>query len=754
MDASTEQATDALPAVRPVYARVVLPLPLEKAFHYRIPPSLEDQVRIGSRVRVRFRGRRRVGTVVGIDPVPEVAAVLDVEECLADECRIPEEMLDLCRRVGERFAASLGETLEAALPPPLRSGRARRRIPFVRLRKEEEKTKEQILELLPRRPQQSRALRLLLEARGTMRELDLRRLAKVGPSPVRSLIRSGLIERLLIEALDDPLLHAPADSKAEPQLTDAQRIAVERIFEPLRALEHRAFLLLGVTGSGKTEVYLRALRECVAQGRQGIVLVPEISLTPQTVARFRARFPRIAVLHSALTESQRLDQWRRIRSDEIDVVIGARSAVFAPTRRPGLIVVDEEHEPSFKQQNPPRYHAREVALERARRAGAIVVLGSATPSLETFAAAGAGRLSLLELKSRVGGGVLPTALVVDLGYLPFTQGAKAHLITVRMREAIARTLARKEQVILFLNRRGYSRMVLCMECRSPVRCKRCDTSLVMHRAAHRMICHLCGHEQLPVSACLQCGRPSVRALGFGTERIEEELRKDFRGATVARMDSDTTTQRGAHERILGAFASGKVDILVGTQMIAKGLDFPRVSLVGIVSADTSLAVPDYRASERTFQLVAQVAGRAGRAQEGGQVIVQTLFPDHPAIVYAVRHDYQSFAAYELESRRRACYPPFAELARILFSHPDEARVRKVAAKVAQHLLPRATRAAVQMLGPSPCPVTRVRGRYRHQILLKCPDEATLIGLLKDERETLVKERPVRVTVDVDPSTML
>jgi primosomal protein N' (replication factor Y) len=753
MDAASAPA----PQPGPRYARVAVALPVDRALHYRVPGELLGRVDVGTRVRVRVSGRPAFGTVIALDERAEVERVLDLEGVVEPSARVSAELLGLCRHVADRYGASLGETLESALPPPLRRGRGLRKVALLRLAgplaRDRERVKAAVEELQQRHEKQARVLRLLCEAGGEARELDLLRRAMVGPSPVESLRKRGHLERQLVDEVSDPRLLAPAPPRARPpRLTLEQEKAVGAVAAALRSGAHRGFLLFGVTGSGKTEVYLRALEEALALRRRGIVLVPEISLTPQTVARFRARFDRVAVLHSALAEGDRLREWRRIEAGGVDVVVGARSAVFAPMPDLGLIVVDEEHEPSFKQQNPPRYHAREVALERARRAGAAAVLGSATPSLESWRAAKEGRLELLTLPERVGGGALPGILVVDLAHLPFTRHPR--MLTDRLRAAIAEVLRRREQAILFLNRRGFARVAFCPACRGGVKCATCDVALVLHQRAQRMICHLCGREQPPSGRCPSCGQAGLRFLGFGTERVEQELRETFPGARVARMDSDTTVARGAHERILGAFERGEIDLLVGTQMIAKGLDFPRVTLVGIVSADTSLSVPDWRASERTFQLVAQVAGRAGRSARGGLVIVQTLHPDHPAIRAAVRHDYEAFVQAELPLREEAGYPPSTEIVRVLVSHAELARVERAALRARDKLQPMASEFGVELLGPAPCPIERVRGRWRWQLLLKCRRREELTRVVAWARERVAQSGPVRVTLDVDPSSLL
>ncbi|MBM3986004.1 MAG: primosomal protein N', partial [Planctomycetes bacterium] len=513
----------------------------------------------------------------------------------------------------------------------------------------------------------------------------------------------------------------------------------------------RGFLLFGVTGSGKTEVYLQTLSECVARGRQGLVLVPEISLTPQTVRRFRERFERVAVLHSHLTDAERADQWRRIRRGEADVVVGARSAVFAPVPNLGLVILDEEHETTFKQQNVPRYHAREAALERTRLCGAITLLGTATPSLEAWHAAQDGRLSVLRLHERLGGGRNPEIVVVDLKVEQRRGGAFSY-ITDPLRAAMEDALARDGQVLLFLNRRGWSPVLLCGRCRQALKCPHCSVSMTVHRRANRVICHYCGTERAPPAQCPPCGGP-LHPLGYGTEKVEEEVRQSFLHASVARMDSDTMSGRGSHEQALADFAAGRTRVLIGTQMIAKGLDFPSVLLVGVICADSALFLPDYRAAERTFQLLAQVVGRTGRGPRGGRVVVQAFDPRHVAIRTGVAQDYEAFVAHELPLRLEAGYPPFARLVRVVVHAALEPAARTRATLLAD-LLRGKPLPGVEVLGPAPAPIVRIAGQFRWHLVVKCSDDAAVGAALERLGGQSAGGRSVRVLVDVDPVGML
>jgi primosomal protein N' (replication factor Y) len=479
------------------------------------------------------------------------------------------------------------------------------------------------------------------------------------------------------------------------------------------------------------------------------------------VTRFRNRFERVAVLHSGLTDAERYSQWRAIRSGVADVVVGARSAVFAPVPRLGLIVVDEEHETSFKQQNAPRYHARDVALQRGALEGAPVVLGSATPSLEAYGEVRAGRIRLLRLRDRVGGGTFPDVSVLHMGVHAPRGG---QYLSEILRSALNDTLAQERQAILFLNRRGYHTAVLCTECSEPVRCERCEIALTYHRRSNRVICHYCGHEELPPTACPACRSARIKYIGSGTERVEAEVMRSFPGAAVLRMDSDTMATRDAHGKALERFRRREVDILIGTQMIAKGLDFPNVTLVGVISADTSLLLPDFRSAERTFQLIAQVAGRTGRGEQAGRVLVQTYNPEHYAVRLAVDESYESFAERELASRQELGYPPFGRLLRAVFSGEAESDAMRLANSAAQAIRNAALPEGTVLLGPARAPLTRISGRYRWHLMVKAPDlegiraagEALRSLPREGGRPTAAAQAPpaTRMQVDVDPLSML
>lgn len=590
----------------------------------------------------------------------------------------------------------------------------------------------------------------------------------------RSVAR-GLAEKGLVEIAEevqprDPFRDAPPEAPPSLTPTDAQRAAVEAILKAADRTRPGVCVLQGVTGSGKTLVYIEVLKEIVLRrGRSAIVLVPEIALTPQAVARFRAVFgDRVAVLHSALSEGERYDAWRSLRDGRKTIAIGARSAVFAPVPNLGAVILDEEHEATYKQNDPiPRYHAREVALVRADRAGAVAVLGSATPSLETWAHVRSGRWTLLRLPLRIANRPLPPVRVVDLREERRRRDAEANgagrggpvILSRELDSAIRECLERGEQAILLLNRRGYATFLQCRACGFVKTCPNCSVSLVYHRRPEHLLCHHCSHTEIVPRACPECGSDALAFAGVGTQHVERVLGEHFPRARVARMDVDTTSRKWSHQEILERVERGEVDLLLGTQMIAKGLDFPNVTLVGVIHADVAIHLPDFRASERTFQLLTQVAGRAGRGPKLGRVIVQTALPDHYAIRHAVGHDYEGFAERETEERREPAYPPHCRLGNVVFSGLDEPAVADAALESAHWIRRRIHEAGppgLRVVGPAPAPITRVRNRYRWHLLLKAQEPKGLGAILRllARRPAAARPKDVRIEIDRDPGDLL
>jgi primosomal protein N' (replication factor Y) len=586
---------------------------------------------------------------------------------------------------------------------------------------------------------------------------EVARLTRATPSALAELERAGLVARETLEIRHDPLAGRSITQTTPLTLTAAQEAAVVAILASHTAARPGVVLLHGVTGSGKTEVYLRALAAHLAAGRQGLILVPEIALTPQAMARFAGRFPgRVALLHSGLTDAERLDEWRRIRAGRVDVVVGSRSALFAPLARLGIIVVDEEHETAYKQdERPPTYHARDTALALGRLTGATVVLGSATPAIESRWHAGEGDYRLVELPARAPSGAdgassgLPGVQIVDLR--AELRAGNTSILSQALQQALGETLVAGQQAILFLNRRGMASMVLCRECGYVARCRRCEVPLTYHASETALLCHYCGQRQPAPRTCPHCWSASIRYFGLGTERVEAAVKRMFSRARVVRWDRDTARTRRDHEDLLAAFASRQADVLVGTQMIAKGLDLPGVTLVGAISADVALYLPDFRASERAFQLLTQVAGRAGRGESPGRVIVQTFNPDHFCIQAAARHDYEAFYQAELSGRERYAYPPYRQFVKFTFTHHDRHHAQLEATVLADrlyHLIAEHDLPASDVVGPAPAFMERLRGQYRWHLIARGPDLRPLLHALTPE------DLPRGWAVDVDPSSTL
>jgi primosomal protein N' (replication factor Y) len=730
-------------------ATVVLPDGVDKPLDYLVPEELAAAVEPGRRVRVPLgkANRLRLAYCVGVrsgelpqTPLKQVVGVEDERPLLS------RRMLELTAWMAERWMARRGEVLEAVLP----SG--------VRLQRKERLSKLLVASgVTASRPPTPSQARVLAAAAEPATAEHLAKAAGASRAVVTRLLKNGLLQEAgSVPTVADPGTGRPAISHDRPEtLSPAQAEALGVIGGAMRAGCHETILLFGVTGSGKTEVYLQAVEETISYGRQAIVLVPEISLTPQTCDRFRARFGTVAVLHSHLTPAERHGQWREIAAGRVNVVVGARSAIFAPVPRLGLIVIDEEHESSFKQATAPRYHARDVAEWIARAEGVPLVLGSATPALETFARCLAGQWRMCRLADRVGGSQLPAVITVDLrDPSARTRGS----ISPRLAAGIRWALDAGGQVMLLLNRRGFATHVQCRACGHSMRCPQCDLAVTLHQPGNKGVCHGCGLVvRLPVD-CPECRAPGLVHRGTGTQRLEEQVRRAFPDAAVARMDTDTMRTRGSHEKTLDAFRDRTIDILVGTQMIAKGLDFPSVMLVGVVNADAALHLADFRAAERTCQLVTQVSGRSGRGPKGGRVVVQTSTPDHPAIRAAASHDYEAFVRSELPIREALVYPPFGHVIRLVVRGVDEERVAAWAGTLAERLrqeaLASGSEAGIRVLGPAPAPIERLRERYRWHLQLHGPDGRLLRDLVRRGTTGLKTPDGIAWIVDVDPVEML
>ena len=800
-----------------VVAQVIVDVaayPVDRPFDYLVPDEWHSLIEVGSRVKVPFGPRNVLGfvvalhneTAVSMDKIKPVAQILDIEPVLTIE------MLKLSKWLKQQTICYEIDALQVMLPSALRAkyekivhatgdlstlpemlqpyfnknGRAN----FKNFEKEgllrelkqaimdglvtiENSVKQQgsvkeirkvqiVSDLVKlteveasignRAAKQKQLVQWMMHVPGQVFLPDeLCREAGVTMAVLQSVIEKGAASFIKEEVYRDPFTKDVKKTNFLT-LTDEQRAALTAITKAMDEQRAETFLLQGITGSGKTEVYLQAIQHTLREGKESIVLVPEISLTPQMTERFRSRFGElVAVLHSGLSVGEKYDEWRKIQQGKVKVVVGARSAIFAPFENVGLIILDEEHESTYKQEDSPRYHARDVAIWRSQYHACPVILGSATPSLESFARARKNVYTLLTLKSRAMQQDLPTVNVVDMRE-ELKLGNRS-MFSISLVEAIRERLTKKEQTVLFLNRRGYSSFVLCRDCGTVVECPNCDISLTYHRSSEKLKCHYCGHEEYVPQTCPQCLSEHIRFFGTGTQKVEEELYKLFPEARVIRMDVDTTSKKGSHEELLDAFANDEADILLGTQMIAKGLDFPNITLVGVLSADTSLHLPDYRSAERTFQLLTQVSGRAGRHEKPGEVIIQTYTPEHYAIELSKEQLYEPFYEREMHMRRQAGYPPYYYLTLVQVSHEDVMMAAEYATRAAEYLrlnLP----FNVSIIGPTTASITRLQNRYRYQCLIKYKIEPNLIPvllqLIKLYRSEWIK-KGIQLTIDLDPS---
>lgn len=787
---------------------------VDRPFDYQVPVEWISVIELGSRVKVPFGPRNVLGFVVGLKqetnvPLNKLKAInqiLDMEPVLTEEMlrmakwlkndticyeidalqvMLPsalrakyEKMIKLQQGqqlplevqaiFGKRQRANFKEFERAGLLPLLKQLVADNIVTIENVVKQQGNVKEirmvQITadqQLIERALEQSsRAVKQRLLLQWMCQHLgevftpqQICDEAGVSISVLEAVIEKGAAQFIQEEVFRDPFTKEVSRTQAL-QLTDEQQVALQAITTAMDQQMAQTFLLHGVTGSGKTEVYLQAIQKVLEEGKEAIMLVPEISLTPQMTERFRSRFGEmVAVMHSGLSVGEKYDEWRKIQQGKVKVVVGARSAIFAPFTNIGLIILDEEHESTYKQEDSPRYHARDVAIWRSEFYKCPIILGSATPALESFARAKKGVYKLLSLKHRALHQALPTVFIADMRE-ELRQGNRS-MFSQSLIEAIRLRLEKKEQMVLFLNRRGYSSFVLCRDCGTVVQCPNCDISLTYHRTTEKLKCHYCGYEEHVPQICPQCQSDHIRYFGTGTQKVEEELYKLFPEARVLRMDVDTTKHKGAHEEILEIFGAGQADILLGTQMIAKGLDFPNITLVGVLSADTSLHLPDYRAAERTFQLLTQVSGRAGRHDKLGEVIIQTYTPEHYAIELAKSQEYEPFYEREMFLRRRSNYPPYYFVALIQLSHEDVMMAAEYAGRVADWLRGNLSN-QVAIIGPTTASIARLQNRYRYQCLIKYKIEPNLIPVLQRllamYRAEWIKQG-ILMTVDLDPSTI-
>ena len=801
---------------------VAVGLPISKTFYYRIPEKMRGSLQVGMRVLVPFKGRKVTGFAINLldqSPKEIEEKLLEVEDLLDEVPLIDPQMLRLCRWTADYYLYPLGEVIKTGLPPGLhlkseliltltprgteylaqggseaiqeKIFREIERCGKVSLKRmlkifPGEVTKSQLFSWMrkgllnihggieakeikpkfervvqyrggePVRPISRKQAEVLkwMEEKGEVSYSELGRTFKSPSKAIRSLEAKGLISISEREVCRNLSLRPELKSYPKPELSSDQEKILIEILKGIHSKQFSPFLIHGVTASGKTEIYLRAIEEVLTQGKEAIVLVPEISLTPQLLSRFKDRFgENLALLHSGLGKGERYDQWRRIWKGDVKIAVGARSAIFAPFKNVGIIIVDEEHDPSYKQEEKLRYHARDLAVVRAKQGGATLLLGSATPSLESFYNAENGKFHLLSLPERIEGKPLPRVEVVDMK-------KEGGLLSEKVRMALQKNIEEKKQSLLFLNRRGFAHFILCPDCGLTFKCPNCSVTLTYHFRDRSLQCHYCDYRIPAPGDCPQCEGHRLRGMGIGTERLEQEIGTLFPGAQVGRMDRDTTTRRRSHQQILKRLENGKIDILVGTQMIVKGHDFPNVTFVGVISADTSLHFPDFRSSERTFQLLTQVAGRAGRGEAFGEVVIQTFNPDHYSILKAKDHDFIGFYQEEVEFRRALEYPPFSRLINFRLVGNSERKTKAIAeemGRIGQSLLEKGYRKGMEILGPSTAPFAKMRGKFRWQMLAKGKSVLLLHQFAKElaiRLEDGTKGKGVNLDIDVDPVFIL
>lgn len=797
-----------------MFVKVIVDIPaaqVNRPFDYQVPEAYQDSLQLGMRVQVPFGNRQLLGFVVGIHHTSDFKGTLKPITAVLDyESFINEELLDLSEHLAQTLHAFRINVLQAMLPAMLKvkyqniflihqpQGLSDYELPsdwlnqsqldkdqveaqlsrkqikqlldqgvleLVYQVQDQTTTKtqtmielampaesiKQIIQDLPARSQKVAQLLTYLLASGQPQweQQALLAASQVSASSLKTALKHGYIKSQKVSVYRDPLAHLEVEQSQSRTLTEAQKAVYEQVAQALEAHQDQTFLLEGVTGSGKTEVYLQLMAKASQMGRGAILLVPEIALTPQMVRQVKSRFQTgVAVLHSGLTNSQKYDEWRRIIRGQATIVVGARSSIFAPIRDLGLVIIDEEHETTYKQSDTPRYHAREVAIWRCHYHQAPLLLGSATPSLESRSRAQVGRYQHLRLPDRVNGRPLPPVTLVDMTK-EMAQQTTDELSSV-LKDKIADRIAKGQQIVLLLNRRGYASYMLCRECGQVIQCPRCDISLTYHKHEHRLKCHYCDYQSPVPDRCPNCHSDYLRTFGLGTQKIEELLNQHFPDARVIRMDMDTTRKKGQHEALLDRFRRHEADILLGTQMIAKGLDFENVTLVGVINADTALNLPDFRAGEKTFQLLTQVAGRTGRGRFEGEVLIQTYNPDHYVMQLAQQHDYESFFYYEMKRRHLGHYPPYFYTTLITISSKYQAKAQAMSHQVKQALL--ASGAAIEILGPSQGAIARINERYYFQLLLKYKDGQVIkesLGAILDQSQLEAKQG-IYITIDHEP----
>lgn len=746
--------------MKDIFAGVIinrLALNIDKIFYYRIPSHLTESVTVGSHVFVPFgRGKKLIdGYVLSVETdISFDGDTKEIASLASSDALFDEEMLMVANHLKDICFCSYISAIKTILPPGS-TQKTKVNDKLIRgsvLNLPYDEAFEQLDILRTKAPKQAQVLELLIQ-NDFVADADITLITGAGYAAIKTLREKGFIRTEVVETLRMPLDYDSITPTKSPTLNQEQKTCVDTITHSIKSDETRTFLLHGVTGSGKTEVFLNCIENALAMGKTAIVLVPEISLTPQMVTRFVSRFgKKIAVLHSGLSLGERADEYKRIKRGEACVVVGARSAIFAPVKNIGIIVIDEEHETSYKAENAPTYHARDIALFRAKESSAVCVLASATPSVESFYHAKRGEYTLLSLSERATGASLPEIVVSDMRE-EIKQGNRSCIGNVLFEE-ISENIKNKEQTILFLNRRGFSTFVSCRNCGYVAKCKNCDVGLTHHKTKNTLTCHYCGYTEKKPTVCPECGSPYIKEFGTGTQKVEEEIRHLFPTASVIRMDMDTTGVKGAHQSLLSKFEEEKTDILLGTQMVSKGLDFPDVTLVGVLNADQSLGIDDFRANERTFNLITQVCGRAGRGQKRGRAVIQTYMPENVTINLSKNQDYISFYEEEIGIREYLNFPPFCDIISILLTAENEITLSEYANTIAKDLNTVMTKEGVtdfEILGPAPASIPKIASKYRIRIWIKCNNNEKVRDIFSRLRAFHIKNaKNINMVIENNP----
>ena len=731
---------------------------LNRTFDYNIPVGLEELVVIGSRVLVPFgRASNLVeGYVIGITE----NTTYEVENIAQIKHNLTEKQIELAKWMAKRYFCNLSDCIKQMLTPGTKNKEEKKniqdkKINVVYLKKDIEEIQFDIDIGKIKSEKQKKVLQFLKNNEEvTIPEIEM--YAGGTRAIIKTLEKNGYVEIIEKKVERDPLANKEIEKTTNLPLTDEQKNAFEKVKNKILKNEYEEFLLYGVTGSGKTEVYLQLIGEALKQRKTAIVLVPEISLTPQMIDRFIARFNKeeIAVLHSKLSIGERYDEWNKIKEQKAKIIIGARSAIFAPTENIGIIIIDEEHDSSYKSESVPKYDAKEIAKKIAKENNCPLLLGSATPDMVTYYKAQNGKITLLELTKRANNSKLPNVEIVDLK-MELANGNRS-MLSVKLHDAIEKNLKDKRQTILFLNRRGYSTFIMCRECGYTVKCKNCNISMTYHKSINKLKCHYCGYEENVVTICPQCHSKKIRYFGTGTQKLEQEINKLFPQAKTIRMDIDTVTKKNSHEDILNKFRNENIDILIGTQMVVKGHHFPNVTLVGVIAADSSLNIDDYRATERTFQILTQVAGRAGREKLEGNVIIQSYNPENFSIQYAQKQDYNLFYNTEIAIRKQLNYPPFCDIILIGFNSLSEKEIIEVSGKVYNYLVKKLDNSLFTILKPMPSPIDKIQNKYRWRIIIKGNIDENANKILNECLQQIYNEnyKNTRIAIDVNPNNMI